>query len=102
MTSFDTNDYRQPAAERASISATEDGPRPAGFLLEQLIQDVLHRLLHAGEDRRVSDGVLAALGLAQLHHEVEEVLGLFGLEGDDEVLVVQAEAVGRVELYAGV
>ena len=75
---------------------------PAIGRLEQLVQNVLHRHLHAGKDRRIALGVFAALGLAQLHHQVQEILGLLGLEGDDEVLVVQAEAVGRVELDAGV
>src|SRR5687768_17820781 len=49
---------------------------------KELVQHILHRRLHAGEDRRVALGELAALGLAQLHYEVEEVLGLLGLEGE--------------------
>ena len=51
----------------------------------------------AGEDGGVLEGVEADLGLAELLDEVEEVFGEVGLEGDDELLIVQAEGVGRVE-----
>ena len=52
----------------------------------------------AGEDGGVLEGVEADLGLAELLDEVEEVLGEVGLEGDDELLVVEAEGVGGVKL----
>src|SRR5688572_6770637 len=55
--------------------------------LEQLVEDLVDRHLHAREDRRVALRVLAALSLAQLHHQVEKVLRLVRLERDDEVLV---------------
>jgi len=56
----------------------------------------------ATEDGGVLEGVEADLGLAELLDQVEEVFGEVGLEGDDELLVVQAEGVGGVELDAGV
>ena len=49
----------------------------------------------AGEDRGVAQRVGARLGGAELLDEVEELAGLVGLEGDDELLVVEAEGVGR-------
>ncbi len=54
----------------------------------------------AGEDGRVFERVGADLGFAELLHQVEEVLGEVGFEGDDELLVVDAEGVGGVELDA--
>ena len=52
---------------------------------------------HAGEDRRLALGVLARLGRAQLLDQVEELAGVVALEGDDELLVVEAEGVGGVD-----
>ena len=40
--------------------------------------------------------------LAQLHHEVEEVGRLVGLERDHELLVVEPERVGRVDRDCGI
>jgi hypothetical protein len=34
-----------------------------------------------------------------VHYEIKEVLGMIGLEGYDELLVVQAERVRRVQLH---
>src|SRR4028119_1372531 len=44
-------------------------------------------------------GVGARLALAQFHHEVLELLRGLGLEGEDELVVVDAEAVSGVVLY---
>src|SRR5439155_2215290 len=68
---------------------------------KQLIKYLFHRHLNAGEDRRVAQRVLAAFGLAQLHNQVQKILGLIGLEGEDELPVVQPVAVSRVELDGG-
>ena len=59
---------------------------------------------HAGGGVKgsVAEGKAACLGFAQLLDEVEEVGGLVGLESDDELVVVEAEAVGGVEPDAGV
>src|ERR1035437_8873867 len=56
----------------------------------------------AGEDGGVLEGVEADLGLAELLDQVEEVFGEVGLEGYDELLIVEAEGVGGVELDARV
>ena len=72
---------------------------------EVLAQTVehLHRLdADATEDGVVLEGVDTDLGLPKLLDEVEEVFGEVGLEGDDELLVVETEGVGGVELDAGV
>jgi hypothetical protein len=70
--------------------------------LAQSVQH-LHRLeADAAEDWIVLEGIDADLGLAELLNEIEEVFGEVGLEGDDELLVIEAEGVGGVELDAGV
>ena len=43
-------------------------------------------------------GVARRLGRAQPLHEIEELAGVVGLEGDDELLVVEAEGVRRVDV----
>ncbi len=53
--------------------------------------------LDGGEDGGVAFGVAGAFGFAEFLDEVEEVAGVFGFEGDDEFLVVEAEGVGGVE-----
>ena len=52
----------------------------------------------AGEDRGVGLGVAAGFGLAQRHHQVEEVADVVGLERDHELLIVDPERVGGVDL----
>ena len=61
-------------------------------------QRLLDRARDAREDRRVPLGVAAGLRLAKRHHEVEEVADVVGLERDHELLVVDPERVGRVDL----
>ena len=56
----------------------------------------------AGEGGGVAQRVRARLGGAQLLHEVEEVARVVGLEGDDELLVVEPERVAGVEVDRGV
>ena len=45
---------------------------------------------------------LLLCGLAQLHHQVQKILRLLRLERHDKFLIVQAKAVGRVQLDAGI
>src|SRR3990170_1376365 len=52
-------------------------------------QDLAERTVDGGDDRRVTDGRAARLGLAQLADEVLEGDQLIGLVGDDELLVVE-------------
>ena len=52
----------------------------------------------AGEDRRLALGVGARLAAAQAFDQVQEVARVVRLEGDDELLVVQAERVAGVDL----
>src|SRR5829696_3460452 len=56
----------------------------------------------ARERRRVALGEARGLGGAQPLDEVEEAGGVVALEGDDELLVVEAEGVRRVEIDVGV
>ena len=51
--------------------------------------------MDAEQDRGVADGRAAALGRAQLAHEVAERDEVVGLVGDDEVLLVEPERVGQ-------
>src|SRR4028119_1234509 len=53
----------------------------------------------AGKDRGVQLCVGACLALAELHHQILELLRALGLEGEDELVVVDAEAVGGVVFY---
>src|SRR3954451_525800 len=52
---------------------------------------------HAGEDRRVAQRVGARLGWAEFLNQVQELADVVGLEGDDELLIVEAERVGGVD-----
>src|SRR3712207_3737335 len=65
-------------------------------------QRLLDRHGSAGKGGRVAQRVLARFGAAQFHDQVEEVGDLVALEGDDELLVVQAEGVRGVDGDAGV
>ena len=56
----------------------------------------LQRHRHAREAGRVAHGVGGGLGRAQALDEVEERGDVVGVERDDELLVVEAERVGRV------
>src|SRR5260370_6903639 len=67
----------------------------------ELVEDRLDRHLHAGEDRDVALGVGGGLGAPELLHELEELRHGLPLEGDAELLVVDAERVPRVHLHVG-
>ena len=69
--------------------------------LAEAVQHVLRCDADAGEDGEILERVEGDFGFAQLLHQVDEVLGEVGLEGDDELLVIDAEGVGGVELDAG-
>src|SRR3954453_1536085 len=66
------------------------------------VEGALDRHRDAREGRRVALRVGRGLGGSQPRHEVEEARRLVALEGDDELLVVQPERVGRVEVDARV
>src|ERR671911_95456 len=53
----------------------------------------------AGEDRGIQFGVGACFALPELHHQVLELFGGFGLEGENKFVVVYPEAVTGVVLY---
>src|SRR6201992_1996323 len=69
-------------------------------LAAERAQGPFQRPGHAREGRRVALGVAAGLGGAQLLHQVQETAGMVGLEGDDELLVVEAERIAGVEIHA--
>ena len=75
---------RASAADGRLGAATLALPSSASSALRDAHRD-------AGEDRRLALGVGARLGRAQLLHEVEEHARVVALEGDDELLVVEAE-----------
>src|SRR5919107_2186634 len=70
-----------------------------GRLLSQSLQDLRQGPAAAGEDRGIQLGIGARFALPELHHQVLELLGGFGLEGEDELVVVYPEAVTRIVLY---
>ena len=82
------------AAKRRYAGALTASPSSASSARSTELRD-------AGEDRRLRLGVGARLGRAQLLHEVEELGRVVGVEGHHELLVVEAERVGRVDLDPG-
>src|SRR5438132_12424267 len=68
----------------------------------ELVEDLLDRQLHAGEDRHVALGVGGRLRAPEFLHELEELRHRLPLEGHDELLVVDAERVPGVDLHARV
>src|SRR5262249_60465125 len=103
---------RDLAAERVLAAApspgevTGSGRRRGGlecqWLAIERVQGALERHSDAREAGRVPDGVPGRLGAAQALDEVEERADVVGVERDDELLVVQAEGVGRVVVDARV
>src|SRR5215216_403704 len=67
--------------------------------LSQKVQNFFEGPPAAGEDGSIELGVGARLALAEFHHQVLELLGGLGLEGKDELVIVDTEAVGGVVLY---
>src|SRR5207302_10610930 len=62
-------------------------------------QRTLQRARDAGEGGGVAEGVRARLAGPQPLHEIEEVGGVVGLEGDHELLVVEPKRVAGVEVH---
>jgi len=86
--------YRSQRAEKGSGLRRCD--RRCGGPIQR-VESPPERHRDTGEDRRVAERVRARLGPAELLYEVEELAGLVALEGDDELLVVEAEGVGGVD-----
>ena len=57
--------------------------------------------MDAGEDGGILLGVGALLLMAEGHDEFKEVGGVVALEAEDELMVVEAERVGGVNLDGG-
>src|SRR5436305_7061170 len=68
----------------------------------QSTQGSLHRARDAGERGRVLERVGAGLGGPQPLHQVQEVGRVVGLEGDHELLVIEAERIAGVQVYGRV
>src|SRR3989442_2210286 len=68
----------------------------------QGVEHLLRRGQDTGEDRRLALRVLARLARAELHHEVEEVERVVRLERQHELLIVEAERIGGVNLHVRV
>jgi len=63
----------------------------------QRVEHVPQRHLHAGECRRIAQRVGRRLALPQLHDQIEKLARVVAFEGDDELLVVEAIGVRRVQ-----
>ncbi len=66
--------------------------------LPNRIERIFNRALDACKGGRIADCVFTGLGFAQVLHEVEEVGGNVGFKRDDEVLIIDSERVGGVQL----
>src|SRR5690242_16809092 len=84
------------AGDQADLSG--EGRLLGGTQAEGELQRLVGRHPHAGEDRGLALGIAACLGFSELHDEVEEGGRLVTLERDHELLVVEAEGVGSVDL----
>jgi hypothetical protein len=72
-----------------------------GLAVER-VQGTLQGHCQAGEARRVAYREARGLGRAQALDEIEERADVIGVEGDHELLVVEAEGIGRVVVHARV
>src|SRR5207244_5141095 len=70
----------------------------AASTLSERPQDLPERTLDAGKDRDVAQRVPAGLDFAEPHHQRLKPLGMVGGERDHELLVVEAEGIGGMEL----
>src|SRR5712692_4766467 len=68
----------------------------------QRVEHLLRRGQDTREDRRLPLRVLARLARTELHHEVEEVERVVRLEGQHELLIVEAEGIRGVNLHVRV
>src|SRR3972149_11609769 len=66
--------------------------------LAQVVQGLVNRFSNAGDDRSVAKGEAASLGLPKRHDEIHKVARLVALKRHHELLVVEAEGVGGIEL----
>ena len=78
-------------ARRGELRMTETCPVTFFIyviLASQKVQNLAQIVVRAGKDGRVAQREAAAFDPPQLHDQVQEVLRLVGLEGDDEFLVM--------------
>src|SRR5947209_5568295 len=83
-----------------SAVATGSGRRRMGRhrLAVERVERPFDGARDAGEDRGLAQRVRARFGAAQLLDEVQELARVVRVERDDELLVVEAEGVGGVDL----
>src|SRR6266852_1910943 len=84
---------RSDSGARSAAPGSDPMSKPQG------VEHLLRRRQNACEDRRLSLRVLARLGRAEFHHEVEEVQRIVCLERQDELLIIEAERIGGVDRH---
>src|SRR3954453_7765256 len=84
------------------IWSSREGRVRCHVLAVQRVERALHRGRDAGEDRCPARCVRARLGPPQLLHQIEELARIVRVERDDELLIVEPERVGGVDLDARV
>src|SRR5919109_1487255 len=82
---------------RVGDASGDGGFAAGGGRTVQGVERARQRHRDAGEDRGVAERVGAGLGSPQLLHQVQELARVVRLEGDYELLVVEAERVGGVD-----
>src|SRR5207245_2200490 len=90
------------AKSRSDSGAAGAAPVSDPMSDPQGVEHLLRRGQDACEDRRLPLRVLARLARAEFHHEVEEVERIVRLERQHELLVIEAERVGRVNRHVRV
>src|SRR5690242_3101216 len=70
-------------------------------LAAQRIEGLLQTLMQTGKNRRIAQGIAAALGFPKRHHQIEKIFWFIGFEGDYPFLIVQTERIRGVELDRG-
>src|SRR6266446_4746789 len=82
-----------PRPSFADIVGAELPALPTRAFSSQCLQHLTDAAANAGEDRCVAQRVLAYFVFAHLHDEIDEVLRLVALEGDDEFGIVETETI---------
>src|SRR5438128_10531343 len=101
-TGLSTPPARLSSASEKSLSDSGARSAPPGsdpMSDPQGVEHLLRRGQDTREDRCLSLGVLARLARAELHDEVEEVERVVRLERYNELLIVEAERIGGVNIH---
>src|SRR5215831_13890588 len=57
---------------------------------------------HTGKHGSVTQSILTGFSFAQFLNEIKKIADVIGFKGDNELLVIQAEGIGRIERHRGI